>query len=166
MLREESFMGNVGSHIGINKADRKEISEGLGRLLADTYFLYFKTHAFHWNVTGPHFNSLHEMFMVQYTELWNAIDVIAERIRSLGHLAPGSYQELAELSSVKDAKGHLKAKVMVKELAEGHETVARTIREIFPLAEKANDESSLDVLTQRLQVHEKTAWMLRAFLDD
>jgi len=159
-------MGNVGSHIGINKNDRKEIAEGLAKLLADSYFLYFKTHAFHWNVTGPHFNSLHEMFMVQYTELWNAIDVIAERIRSLGHFAPSTYRELADLSSVKDAKGNLKAKVMVKELAEGHEAVARTIRQIFPMAEKANDESTLDVLTQRLQVHEKTAWMLRAFLDD
>ncbi len=159
-------MSSIGNHIGINKADRKGIAEGLARLLADSYFLYFKTHAFHWNVTGPHFNSLHEMFMVQYTELWNAIDVIAERIRALGQFAPGSYKNLAELSRVKDAKGPLKAKMMVKELAEGHETVARTIRDIFPMAEKASDQSTLDVLTQRLQVHEKTAWMLRAFLDD
>ena len=159
-------MSTVGSHIGIGKAERKEIAEGLAHLLSDTYFLYFKTHAFHWNVTGPHFNSLHEMFMVQYTELWNAIDVIAERIRSLGHFAPGSYKDIAHLSKVKDAKGQLKAKAMVKELAEGHETVARTIREIYPAAKGANDESTLDLLTQRLQVHEKTAWMLRAFLDD
>jgi starvation-inducible DNA-binding protein len=152
-------------NIGISEASRKETSEGLSRLLADTYTLYLKTHNFHWNVTGPHFNSLHQMFMGQYTEIWNAIDIIAERIRSLGFFAPGSYSTFAKLTSVKESDGVPSAEEMVKQLVEGHETVARTAREIFPMAEKANDEATCDLLTQRIQIHEKTAWMLRSFLN-
>ena len=154
-------------NIGINEADRVAIAEGLGRLLADTYTLYLTTHNFHWNVTGPMFNSLHAMFMTQYTDLWNAIDPIAERIRSLGQWAPGSYAQYAELSSLPDAPSTPPAALdMVRMLATGHETVARTAREIFPLAEDASDEPTADLLTERIGVHEKTAWMLRALLED
>ncbi len=148
--------------IGISAADRKKIAEHLSRVLADTYGLYLKTHAFHWNVTGPQFNSLHAMFMVQYTELWTAIDLIAERIRSLGHFAPGSYGAFATLSSIQDEDGVPDATTMVAILLEDHETAARTCRDAFPAAEKANDQPTMDLLTQRLQVHEKTAWMLRS----
>ncbi|HRQ83267.1 MAG TPA: Dps family protein [Azospirillaceae bacterium] len=151
--------------IGISDADRKEIADGLGRLLADTYTLYLKTHGFHWNVTGPMFNTLHNMFMLQYTELWNALDAIAERIRSLGHFAPASYAQYAALSSIAEETGVPKANDMLRQLVEGHEAVARTARSIFPLAEKGGDESTVDLLTQRLQVHEKTAWMLRSMLE-
>lgn len=151
-------------NIGIPDNSRKEISEGLSKLLADTYTLYLKTHNFHWNVTGPHFNSLHAMFMAQYTETWNAIDEIAERIRSLGYPAPGSYSVFAKLTSIKESNGVPKAEDMVQELVEGHEAVARTARSVFPAAEKGNDEATLDLLTSRIQIHEKTAWMLRSVL--
>ncbi|MDP1900651.1 MAG: Dps family protein [Rubrivivax sp.] len=153
--------------IGISAQDRAAIVGGLSRLLADTYTLYLTTHNFHWNVTGPMFNSLHAMFMAQYTELWNAVDPIAERIRSLGHPAPGSYAQFGKLSSLKDAPATPpKAMAMVAILAEGHEAVARTARSIFPLADKASDEPTADLLTQRLTVHEQTAWMLRSLLEE
>jgi starvation-inducible DNA-binding protein len=153
--------------IGIDDKDREAISAGLGKLLADTYTLYLTTHNFHWNVTGPMFNTLHAMFMVQYTELWNAVDPIAERIRSLGHPAPGSYAQFGKLSSLPDAPVNPpKALAMVKILVDGNEAVARTARSVFPLADKANDEPTADLLTQRLTVHEQNAWMLRSLLED
>jgi starvation-inducible DNA-binding protein len=154
----------VSIDIGIAEKDRAKIADGLARLLADTYALYLKTHNFHRNVEGPMFNTLHEMFMVQYTELWNALDLIAERIRSLGHYAPGSYRDFAKLATVPDAVGVPAALDMVRELVAGHEAVARTARAVFPIVEKADDEATADLLTQRLQVHEKTAWMLRSLL--
>ncbi len=154
-------------NIGISEKDRSAIATGLSSLLADTYTLYLTTHNFHWNVTGPMFNSLHAMFMAQYTELWNAVDPIAERIRSLGVAAPGSYAQFASLTSLKDAPATPpKAMEMVRILMEGHEAVARTARGIFPLADAANDEPTADLLTQRLTVHEQTAWMLRSTLDE
>jgi starvation-inducible DNA-binding protein len=156
----------IGIHIGISDKDRSTIADGLSRLLADTYTLYLTTHNFHWNVTGPMFSSLHAMFMVQYTELWNAVDPIAERIRSLGHTAPGSYAQFGALSSLKDAPATPPAALdMVRVLVEGHEAVARTARGIFPLADKAGDEPTADLLTQRLTVHEQAAWMLRSLLE-
>ena len=152
--------------IGLAEGDRKTITEGLSRLLADTYTLYLTTHNFHWNVTGPMFNTLHEMFMIQYTELWTSVDLIAERIRSLGHKAPGSYAQFSALASIKDAPMEPpKALEMVAILVSGHEAVARTARSIFPSADKAGDEPTADLLTQRLTVHEKTAWMLRSILE-
>ena len=154
-------------NIGIGEKDRAAIAQGLSRLLADTYTLYLTTHNFHWNVTGPMFNSLHAMFMAQYTELWNAVDPVAERIRSLGHAAPGSYAEFGKLTSLADAPATPpQALEMVRILVEGHEAVARTARELFPLADKASDEPTADLLTQRLTVHEQTAWMLRSLLED
>jgi starvation-inducible DNA-binding protein len=153
--------------IGLDTRARSDISQGLSRLLADTYTLYLTTHNFHWNVTGPMFNTLHVMFMVQYTELWNAVDPIAERIRSLGHIAPGSYAEFAKLSSLADAPSQPpKALQMVQTLMRGHEAVARTARGIFPVADAANDQPTADLLTQRLTVHEQAAWMLRALLEE
>ena len=153
--------------IGISAKDRATISEGLSRLLAETYTLYLTTHNFHWNVTGPMFNTLHAMFMGQYTELWNAVDPIAERIRSLGHPAPGSYAAFGRLSSLPDAPDTPpKALEMVRVLVAGHEAVARTARALFPAADKAGDEPTADLLTQRLTVHEQTAWMLRSLLED
>lgn len=153
--------------IGISDKDRAAIAQGLSRLLADTYTLYLTTHNFHWNVTGPMFNSLHAMFMDQYTELWNAVDPIAERIRALGHVAPGSYAQYAQLSSLPDAPAEPpKALEMVRILAQGHEAVARTARSLFPLVDKASDEPTADVLVQRLAVHEQTAWMLRSLLEE
>jgi len=152
--------------IGIAEGDRAAIVGGLSKLLADTYTLYLTTHNFHWNVTGPMFNTLHQMFMVQYTELWTAVDPIAERIRSLGHPAPGSYAQFARLSSIQDApETPPKALEMVAILVAGHEAVARTARGIFPLADGARDEPTADLLTQRLAVHEQTAWMLRSLLE-
>ncbi|CCD29296.1 ferritin Dps family protein [Candidatus Glomeribacter gigasporarum BEG34] len=151
--------------IGIREMDRKNIAEGLSRLLADTYTLYLKTHHFHWNVTGPQFNTLHAMFEAQYTELAVAVDVIAERIRALGFPAPGSYRAYAKLSSIPEAEGVPRAEHMVRQLLEAQETVVRTARAVFPLVEAANDEPSADLLTQRMQVHEKTAWMLRSMLE-
>jgi starvation-inducible DNA-binding protein len=156
----------VQINIGISEKDRKAIADGLSKLLADTYTLYLTTHNFHWNVTGPMFNTLHLMFMGQYTELWNAVDPIAERIRSLGHAAPGSYAQFGALASIKDAPTvPPKALEMVKILVSGHEAVARTARAVFPLADKASDEPTADLLTQRLTVHEQTAWMLRSLLE-
>jgi starvation-inducible DNA-binding protein len=151
-------------NIGIAAEDRKAIAEGLSRLLADTYTLYLKTHNFHWNVTGPMFNSLHLMFEQQYTELATAVDLIAERIRALGEPAPGSYRAFSRLSRIEEAEDGIDAEEMVRQLVIGSETVARTAREVFPIAEKAGDEPTCDLLTQRMQVHEKNAWMLRAIL--
>lgn len=160
-------VGHTGMNIGISAEDRAAIAKGLSHLLADTYTLYLTTHNFHWNVTGPMFNSLHAMFMVQYTELWNAVDPIAERIRSLGHVAPGSYAQFGQLSSLPDAPATPpRAMEMVRILAEGHEAVARTARSLFPVVEQASDEPTADVLVQRLTVHEQAAWMLRAMLED
>ena len=157
----------LAPNIGINAKDRAAIAKGLNALLADTYTLYLTTHNFHWNVTGPMFNTLHLMFMTQYTELWNAVDPVAERIRSLGHPAPGSYAQFGKLSSIKDVPATPPAALdMVRILVEGHEAVARTARGIFPLAEKAGDEPTADLLTQRLAVHEQAAWMLRSLLED
>ena len=151
--------------IGISEKDRQRIAEGLSRLLADNFALYLKTHNFHWNVKGPMFQTLHVMFEQQYNELWLALDAIAERIRALGFPAPGTTSQLASLSSIPETEGVPDAKDMVRLLVEGHEAVARTARKIFPAVEKASDEPSADLLTQRLQVHEKTAWMLRSLLE-
>ncbi|PPC93830.1 MAG: DNA starvation/stationary phase protection protein [Methylotenera sp.] len=151
--------------IGIKEQDRKDIAEGLSRLLADTYTLYLKTHYFHWNVTGPMFNTLHLMFETQYTELALAVDLVAERIRSLNIYAPGTYRDFAKLSSIKESESVPKAQDMIAELVAGHEAVCRTARSVFPAAEKASDEATADLLTQRLQLHEKTAWMLRSLLE-
>ncbi|MEO0540644.1 MAG: Dps family protein [Cyanobacteria bacterium P01_A01_bin.105] len=150
--------------IGIDEQQRQAIAEGLSRLLADTYTLYLKTHNFHWNVTGPMFNTLHLMFEGQYNELALAVDSIAERIRALGLPAPGTYSAYAQLSSISETEGVPTAEEMIKLLVEGQEAVARTARSIFPAADEANDEPTADLLTQRLQVHEKTAWMLRSLL--
>ncbi len=153
--------------IGISDGDRAAIADGLSKLLADTYTLYLKTHNFHWNVTGPMFNTLHAMFMTQYVELWNAVDPIAERIRSLGHPAPGSYAQFGKLSSIPDAPASPpRAMDMVQVLVDGHEAVARTARTVIPLAEQAHDLPTADLLTQRLTVHEQAAWMLRSLLED
>jgi starvation-inducible DNA-binding protein len=151
--------------IGIPAKDRKEIADGLSRLLADTYTLYLKTHNFHWNVTGPMFNTLHLMFEAQYNELALAVDLIAERIRALGYPAPGSYKAYAGLSSIKEADDVPSAKAMIAQLVKGQEAVVKTARSIFPAVERANDEPTADLLTQRMQVHEKTAWMLRSMLE-
>lgn len=151
--------------IGIADKDRKEIAQGLSHLLADTYTLYLKTHNFHWNVTGPMFQTLHLMFETQYNELALAVDLIAERIRSLGMPAPGTYKDFAKLSSIKEPTGVPTAKEMIKQLVEGQEAVIKTARSLFPLVEKNNDEVSADLLTQRMQLHEKTAWMLRSLLE-
>jgi starvation-inducible DNA-binding protein len=150
--------------IGIEEVHRKEIVDGLSRVLADTYTLYLKTHNYHWNVTGPMFNTLHLMFETQYNELWVAVDVLAERIRSLGEFSPGTYAEFAELTSIEEAKGVPSAEDMLADLVAGHEACARTARTVFPVAEQGGDESTADLLTQRLQVHEKTAWMLRSMI--
>ncbi len=153
-------------NIGLSADQRGAIAGGLSKVLADTYTLYLTTHNFHWNVTGPMFNTLHLMFMAQYTELWNAVDPIAERIRSLGHPAPGSYAAFGALASIADAPTEPpKAMDMVLILKQGHEAVARTARAVFPLADKAGDEPTADLLTQRLTVHEQTAWMLRSLLE-
>ena len=151
--------------IGIKKKDREAIAEGLSRLLADTYTLYLKTHNFHWNVQGPMFQTLHLMFETQYTELALAVDLIAERIRSLGFPAPGTYKQFAALSSIKETDGVPNATTMIRLLVAGQEAVARTARSVFPVVDKASDEPTADLLTQRMQVHEKTAWMLRSLLE-
>jgi starvation-inducible DNA-binding protein len=164
-LIDMSKTKDVSIDIGISDEARAVIAGGLSRLLADTYTLYLKTHNFHWNVTGPQFNSLHQMFMTQYTELALAVDEIAERIRALGYPAPGSYSAFAKLARVKEADGVPSAKDMLRELAQDQATVAKTAREIFPLADEAHDEPTADLLTQRMQMHEKTAWMLRAMLE-
>ncbi|MES2501762.1 MAG: Dps family protein [Pseudomonadota bacterium] len=150
---------------GIKEKDRKIIAKGLSHLLADTYSLYLKTHYFHWNVTGPMFNTLHLMFEAQYTELALAVDLVAERIRSLDVYAPGTYSQFAKLSSIKESDGVPKANDMIAELVAGHEAVCRTARSVFPASDAASDEATADLLTQRLQLHEKTAWMLRSLLE-
>ena len=149
---------------GISAKDRAAIAHGLSRLLADTYVVYLKTHNFHWSVEGPMFQTLHQMFMDQYTETWNAIDLVAERIRSLGHYAPGTYAEYNKLARIKETPGVPKAEQMVRLLIEGQEAIVKTAREVLPIAEKADDQPTLDLLTQRMQIHEKNAWMLRSLL--
>jgi starvation-inducible DNA-binding protein len=151
--------------IGISEKARGEIAKGLATLLADSYTLYLMTHNFHWNVTGPDFNSLHQMFMTQYTEQWTALDMIAERIRALGHPAPGTYREFVKLASIKEVEVVPRATDMVRHLVAAQEATARTARKLFPVVESANDEPTADLLTQRLEVHEKTAWMLRSLLE-
>jgi starvation-inducible DNA-binding protein len=151
--------------IGIEAGKREEIAKGLSRVLADTYTLYLETHNFHWNVTGPMFQTLHLMFETQYNELALAVDLVAERIRALGLAAPGTYRQFAELSAIKEVDGVPKAQDMIRLLVQGHETVARTAREVFRAAEGASDQPTCDLLTQRMQVHEKTAWMLRSLLE-
>jgi starvation-inducible DNA-binding protein len=165
---EKQDMGKKGEmpiEIGIAEKDRKKIADGLSSLLADSYTLYLKTHNFHWNVTGPMFNTLHLMFEAQYTELALAVDLIAERIRALGHPAPGSYKAYSKLSSIKEEEGVPDAEEMIRQLVAGQEAVTRTARSVFPAVDKAHDEPTADLLTQRMQVHEKNAWMLRSLLD-
>ncbi len=159
-------MSKTNINIGISENDRKKIVEGLARMQADTYTLYLKTHNFHWNVTGPMFQTLHLMFQTQYNEIWLAVDVIAERIRALGFPAPGSYKEFAELTEIKDSKGVPNAREMIRQLVDGQETVVRTARSILPIAEAAGDQPTADVLTQRMTVHEQNAWMLRSLLEE
>ena len=156
---------NTTINIGISEADRKELAQGLSRLLADTYTLYLKTHNYHWNVTGPMFQTLHLMFETQYDELALAVDLIAERIRALGVYAPGSYAQYSQLSSIKEETSIPSAQDMIRNLVQGQEAVIRTARSLLPLADKASDESTADLLTQRLQIHEKTAWMLRSLIE-
>jgi starvation-inducible DNA-binding protein len=155
----------MAANLGIEEKDRIKIVEGLSRLLADSYTLYLKTHNFHWNVTGPMFQTLHLMFQTQYTELWNNIDLIAERIRSLDAPAPGTYAQFAQLATIQETPGVPKAQDMIRILLEGHEAVTRTARKAFPAAEKGGDQPTMDLLTQRMEVHEKTAWMLRSLLE-
>ena len=151
--------------IGIPEKDRKAIANGLSKLAADNFTLYLKTHYFHWNVTGPMFQTLHLMFETQYNELWLASDAIAERIRALGFPAPGTYDEFAKLTVIKSTKGVPKAVDMIKQLVAGHEATVKTARALFPIVDAANDEATADLLTQRIQIHEKTAWMLRSLLE-
>ena len=152
--------------IGISDSNRKKIADGLSNLLADSYTLYLMTHNFHWNVTGPQFNTLHNMFMTQYTEQWAALDVIAERIRALGYPSPGTYSEFIKRASIKEVDGVPKATDMVRHLVKAQEATARTARKLFPLVEKASDQPTADLLTQRQDVHEKTVWMLRSLLEE
>ncbi|QWD13077.1 DNA starvation/stationary phase protection protein [Polynucleobacter paneuropaeus] len=152
--------------IGIDEKDRKAIAKGLSKLLADSYTLYLMTHNFHWNVTGPMFNTLHLMFMTQYTEQWAALDLIAERIRALGEPAPATYKEYSKLTSIDEVSGVPKAMEMVKLLVKAQEATSKTARKLFPLVEKAGDQPTADLLTQRQNIHEKTAWMLRSLLQD
>jgi len=162
-MTKKSKSAQPGIDIGITEADRKKIAHGLSALLADSYTLYLMTHNFHWNVTGPQFNSLHTMFMGQYTEQWNALDIIAERIRALGFPAPGTYKEFVRLASIKEVEGVPKANDMVRHLVAAQEATARRL---FPVVDAANDQPTADVLTQRIDVHEKTAWMLRSLLEE
>lgn len=166
MQTQGANINAIPVNIGIDEDSRAKIAEGLSRLLADTYTLYLKTHNFHWNVTGPMFQTLHLMFETQYTELSTAVDLIAERIRALGYPAPGTYSEYVRLSSISETSGVPKANEMIRLLVEGQEAVIRTARSIFPVVEEVNDEPTADLLTQRMQVHEKTAWMLRSLLED
>jgi starvation-inducible DNA-binding protein len=165
MSAPRSVTGAPRIDIGISENDRRRIADGLGRLLADTYTLYLKTHNFHWNVTGPMFQTLHLMFEEQYNELAMAVDLIAERIRALGFPAPGSYREFMQATTIGDARDDLAATEMIRELVEGQEAVVRTARSILPVVNKADDQPTIDLLTQRLQVHEKAAWMLRSLLE-
>jgi starvation-inducible DNA-binding protein len=164
-MTKTEVAAHVPMDIGIKAGDRKAIAESLARVLADSYTLYLKTHNFHWNVTGPMFNTLHLMFEQQYTELALAVDLVAERIRALGHPAPGSYTQFSRLSSVKEETGVPPSDAMIQQLVEGQEAVARTARQVFPVAERAGDQATMDLLTQRLQAHEKNAWMLRSLLE-
>jgi starvation-inducible DNA-binding protein len=157
-------MQTMPINIGMAENERHEIAQGLSHLLADTYTLYLKTHNFHWNVTGPMFRTLHLMFEEQYNELALAVDLIAERIRALGFPAPGTYKEFAALSSIGEEEGVPSAEDMIRKLVEGQEAVVRTARSLFATVDQANDEPTADLLTQRMQVHEKTAWMLRSLL--
>lgn len=158
-------MNNTPINIGISESDRKELAQGLSRLLADTYTLYLKTHNYHWNVTGPMFQTLHLMFETQYNELALAVDLVAERIRALGVFAPATYSQFIKLSSIKEEETIPAAQDMIRNLVQGQEAVIRTARSLLPLADKATDESTADLLTQRLQLHEKTAWMLRSLIE-
>ncbi len=158
-------MSTQSINIGISETDRHAIADGLSRLLADTYTLYLKTHYFHWNVTGPMFQTLHLMFETQYNELALAVDLIAERIRALGCFAPGTYKEFSALTSIAESDGVPKATEMIAQLVSGQEAVVRTARSLFELVDKAQDEATADLLTQRIQLHEKTAWMLRSLLE-
>jgi starvation-inducible DNA-binding protein len=165
--KQENIMSKMSTiNIGIPEKDRKNIAAGLARVLADTYTLYLKTHNFHWNVTGPMFQTLHLMFMTQYNEIWMAVDLVAERIRALGYPAPGSYKEFATLTSIKDSSGTVNAKEMIKQLVAGQEVIVRTAREVLPIAEKAGDQPTVDLLSARMEVHEKNAWMLRSLLEE
>jgi starvation-inducible DNA-binding protein len=165
MLKGADMNKTTKIDIGIKDRDRKAIADGLSRLLADTYTLYLKTHNFHWNVTGPMFQTLHLMFETQYNELALAVDEIAERIRALGYPAPGTYADYVKLSSIKETAGVPKAEKMIALLVEGQEAVARTARSVFPVVDKASDEPTADLLTQRMQIHEKNAWMLRSLIE-
>ena len=162
---KEKKVKSMPMNTGISEADRKKIVEGLSALLADSYTLYLMTHNFHWNVTGPMFNTLHLMFETQYNELALAVDLIAERIRALGHIAPGTYAAYSRLSSIKEEESIPKAQDMIRQLMEGQEAVVRTARSIFPVVNEASDEPTADLLTQRMQIHEKNAWMLRSMLE-
>lgn len=162
----ETTMTSPNINFGIAEPQRAEIVEGMSRLMADAYTLYLKTHNFHWNVTGPMFQTLHLMFEAMYNEQWIAVDLIAERIRALGAPAPGTYEQLSALTSIKPSNGLPKARGMIAELVEGQETVARTARALFSVAEAANDQPTCDLLTQRMQIHEKNAWMLRSLLEE
>ncbi len=159
-------MSKSNINIGIAEKDRKKIADGLSRMLADTYPLYLKTHNFHWNVTGPMFQTLHLMFQTQYNEVWLAIDMVAERIRGLGYPAPGTYKEFAALTSIKESSGVPSAKEMIKQLVAGQESVVRTARELLPVAEKMGDQPTVDLLSARMLVHEQNAWMLRSLLEE
>jgi starvation-inducible DNA-binding protein len=161
---QEDSMSNI--NIGISTDDRARIADALSRVLADSYMLYLKTHNFHWNVTGPMFQTLHIMFMEQYTELWNALDNIAERIRALGHFAPGTYARFVELSSIKEEPGVPNAQEMIRQLVDGQEALIRTVREAFRVADEASDQPSAGMLSDRMEIHEKNAWMLRSFLEN
>ncbi len=153
-------------NIGIPAEDRKAIADGLSRMLADSYTLYLKTHNYHWNVKGPMFQTLHLLFETQYNELALAVDLVAERIRALGHPAPGTYVEFLKLTTIKETLGVPSAKEMIQDLVSGQEAVVRTARSIFPVVEQVRDEPTADLLTQRMQIHEKNAWMLRSLLED
>ncbi|WP_369583164.1 Dps family protein [Kingella oralis] len=153
-------------NIGMTEQQRQTIAQGLSKVLADTYTLYLKTHNYHWNVRGPMFHSLHTMFEQQYTELALAVDEVAERIRALGELAPGSYSEFAKLASIPEGNSRNDAQAMIRELVEGQEAVVRTCRALFPAVDEANDEPTHDLLTTRMQTHEKNAWMLRSLLEN
>ena len=161
----EKKVRQMSIDIGISESNRKKIAEGLSNLLADSYTLYMMTHNFHWNVKGPQFNTLHTMFMTQYTEQWAALDVIAERIRALGYPAPGTYSEFAKRASIKEVNGVPKAEDMIRYLVKAQEATAKTARKLFKVVDSANDQPTADVLTQRIDVHEKTAWMLRSLLE-
>jgi starvation-inducible DNA-binding protein len=165
-MRKVNKNNLLAINIGLSEKDREKIAHGLSRMLADTYTLYLKTHNFHWNVTGPMFQTLHLMFMTQYNESWLAVDSLAERIRALGYPAPGSYKQFAGLTSIKESDGVPNAREMIRELVEGQEAVVRTARAVFPLAEKAGDQATADLLTQRMMIHEQNAWMLRSLLEE